>query len=113
MRNDLEEYVTRIDGAPRFPAKLSPPGTPAGHRLLGRFSALQSDLDELVFGRIKFFTSGLPDDHEKNYYMEREWRLPDGLGFTLADVARIILPRPYVHRFHQDMPDYSGRIEEV
>jgi hypothetical protein len=29
-------------------------------------SALQSNLDELVFARIKFFTSGLPDDHEEN-----------------------------------------------
>ena len=33
MRNDLEEYVTRIDGAPGFLAKLSPPGTPARNSL--------------------------------------------------------------------------------
>jgi len=110
VRIDLEEYVTRIDGVPTFLSKLSPPNTPDGHRLLGRFSALQGEFDELVFARIKFFTEGLPEQHRQNYYMEREWRLHDGLAFRLKDIARIILPRDYSKQFHKDVPDYTGKV---
>jgi hypothetical protein len=110
VRVDLEEYVTRIDGAPTFLWKRSPPSTPDGHRLLGRFSALESEFEELVFARIKFFTEGLPEDHPENYYMEREWRLHDGLAFRLGDIARIILPRDYREQFQVDVPDYTGEV---
>jgi hypothetical protein len=81
-----------------------------GHRILRRFSALQSDFEKLVFGRMKFFTAGLPEDHEENFYMEREWRLDDGLAFRLGDVARIFLPLDYCRQFHEDIPDYAGEI---
>jgi hypothetical protein len=110
---DLEKYVTRIDGSAPFLAKLSPPNTPEGHRLRGRFSALEAELEEFVFGRLKFFTVGLPDEDPENYYMEREWRLPDGLAFRLADVARVILPRDYCQRFREDVPDYVGGVFAV
>jgi hypothetical protein len=53
-------------------------------------SALQSNLDELVFARIKFFTSGLPDDHEEN--------IPRGyaglLGSHQRGLALTVLARP-------------------
>ncbi len=110
---DLEEYVTRIDGAPTFTFKLSPPNTPDGHRLLGRFSALAGEFEELIFARTKFFTEGLPEEHCENYYMEREWRLPDGLAFRLGDIARIILPRDYCEQFQKDVPDYIGEVFPV
>jgi hypothetical protein len=108
VRFDLEGYVASIDGKPAFLSRLSPPSTPVGHRLLGRFSALQDEFEELVFARIKFFTAGLPEEHDDNYYMEREWRLPGGLAFRLGDIARIFLPQDYAQRFRVDVPDYTG-----
>jgi hypothetical protein len=110
VRADLEEYVTGIDGAPTYLSKRSPPGTPEGHRVLGRLSALQSEFEVLVFARIKFFTEGLPEDHRENYYMEREWRLHDGLAFRLGEIARIFLPLDYRQQFHEDVPDYTGDV---
>jgi len=112
-RIDLEKYVTRIDGAPAFLSKLPSRGTPEGHRVLGRFAALAGEFEELIFARTKFFTVGLSDDAHENYYMEREWRLPDGLSFRLENIARIILPRDYCQRFHGDVPDYNGEVLPV
>jgi hypothetical protein len=113
VRVDLEEYVTRVDGAPTFLSKRSLPNTPEGHRLLGRFSALESEFEELVFARMKFFTAELPEEHRENYYMEREWRLHDGLAFRLGDIARIFLPRNYCQQFHEDVPGYTGKVFPV
>ena len=113
IRFDLEEYVTSIDGRAPFLFKLPPPNTPAGHRVLGRYSAFQSELEELVFARTKFFTEGLPENHRDHYYMEREWRLPDGLAFRLGDIARIILPRDYPEKFRTDVPEYTGKVLAV
>lgn len=113
IRFDLEEYITRIDGSPAFLFKLSPPNTPAGHRLLGRFSALQSEIESLVFAQIKFFTAGLPEDHLQNFYMEREWRLRDGLAFRPEDIARIIIPADFVERFRRDRPEYAHIVDPV
>jgi len=114
---DLEEYVTRIDGPTSLLAKLSGPNTPAGHRLRGLFSALERDLDELVFSRMKFFTAGLSEGHDENFYMEREWRLHplhgDGLCFRLGDIARIFLPQDYCQQFHEDIPEYTGPVCSV
>jgi hypothetical protein len=107
---DLEKYVDRIDGSPTFLSKHSGPNTPEGHRLRGRLSALQSDFEELVFARMKFFTAGLPEDHDENFYMEREWRLHEGLAFRLGDVACIFLPQDYCQQFHEDVPDYTGPV---
>jgi hypothetical protein len=113
IRFHLDEYVTRIDGAAVFLSKLPSPNTPAGHQLLGRFSALQAEFEELVFARMKFFTAGLPEQHDENFYMEREWRLHDGLAFRLEDIARIYLPRDYRQQFHEAIPDYTGTVCSV
>ena len=111
VRNDLETYVTRIDGPTPYLSKFSPSTTPEGHQLRARFSALETDLDEIVFGRMQFFKAGLREDHDENFYMEREWRLHEGLAFGLGDVARIFLPRGYCQQFHEDIPDYTGPVE--
>jgi hypothetical protein len=111
---DLEEYVTRIDGPTSLLAKLPGPNTPAGHRLRGLFSALERDLDELMFARMKFFEAGLPEGDDENFYMEREWRLHgDGLRFRLGDIARIFLPQEYCQQFHEDIPEYTGPVCSV
>lgn len=72
-----------------------------------------AEFEELVFARIKFFTAGLPEENRENYYMEREWRLHDGLPFRLGDIARIFLPRGYCQQFHEDVPDYTGEVFPV
>jgi hypothetical protein len=77
---------------------------------MGKFSALQNDLEFLVFGQLKFFTVGLAGDDPENYYMEREWRVPEGFAFRLDDIARVIVPREFADQLCSDMPDYSGPI---
>jgi len=111
VRFDLDEYVTQIDGATAFLS--SAPNTPRGHRLLRRFSALHAELEELIFARMKFFTEGLLENDRENFYMEREWRLHDGLAFSLDNVARIFLPPDYRQQFQEDIPDYTGPVFSV
>lgn len=108
VRFDVEEYIAQIDGAPASRSRSPGPNTLDGRELLRRFSMLQGELDEIVFGRIKFYTEGLSEDDPKNYYMEREWRMHKGLPFRLGDIARIFLPPEYRRRFHDDVPDYTG-----
>jgi hypothetical protein len=113
VRFDLEKYVTEIEGPFSFLSKLPRPGQPRGHEILGRFSAMQSEIEDLVFSGLKFFESGLPEEHEENYYMEREWRLRQGLAFDLTDIARIVLPRIYEQRLREDVPEFGGIIEAL
>ena len=55
-------------------------------------------------------TGSLPEEHDENFYMEREWRLHEGLAFGLGDVARIFLPPNWCQQFHEDIPDYAGPV---
>ena len=77
---------------------------------MGQISALQSDLEFLGFGQLKFFTVGLPEDEPDNFYMEREWRVPDGLAFRLDDIARVIMPLEFAERFRVEEPEYSALV---
>lgn len=63
-----------------------------------------------VFSFVKCFDSTLQEDHEQNFYMEREWRISGDLQFDLGDIWRVILPREYVRRFRSDFPGYKGQI---
>ena len=65
--HDLGSYVEAHDGRPTFVVKRSPPDTPPGHRLMGQMSAIQSDLEFLVFGQLKFFTVGLGEDDANQF----------------------------------------------
>ena len=58
IAHDLASYVEMHEGRPQFLAKLSPPDTHPGHRLMGQVSALQSELEFQAFGQLKFFTAG-------------------------------------------------------
>ena len=51
------------------------------------------------FSFVKFFQEGLPPDDDKNYYMEREWRVFGNLDFTLNDVRRVIFPQRFARSF--------------
>jgi len=110
IAHDLGSYVEKHEGRPQFLAKLSPPDTPPGHRLMGQVSALQNELEFQAFGQLKFFTAGLAENDPDNFYMEREWRVPEGLAFATDDIARLIMPREFVDRFRADVPQYSGPI---
>ncbi len=53
-------------------------------KALGEFLMFQ------IFCYFKFFDHDLPDDHDENYYFEREWKIVGNLKFTLNDIKRII-----------------------
>jgi len=107
---DLGQYVEAHEGRPQFISKFSPPNTPPGHRLMAQVSILQSDLEFLVFGQLKFFNVGIAEDDPENFYMEREWRVPEGVAFRVGDIARLIMPRSFVERFRADVPAYTGTL---
>ena len=67
-------------------------------------------LDFNFFTLIKFFDEQLDDDHLKNFYMEREWRVQTEVAFDLTDVRRVILPELYAAKLRQDIPGYMGQI---
>lgn len=68
------------------------------------------ELRREVFSFMKFFDADEAEDHPDNYYMEREWRKWGNLQFALGDVHRVILPKEYISRFRQEIPDFLGQI---
>ena len=67
-------------------------------------------LAKQVFGYVKFYDNGLASDDDKNFYMEREWRVNGNLEFTLGEVRRVIFPERFARSFRQDVPEYFGEI---
>ena len=66
-----------------------------------------------VFSHIKFFDHTLSEDHNDNYYFEREWRILGNLYFRLGDIQRVIIPESFAKKFRKDYPDYYGQISFV
>lgn len=94
------------------------PGTPAPctehiRTLVSQlaFALSRATLD--VFSYMKFFDVRTADDDPENYYMEREWRIPGTVGFTLLDVARIVLPISFATDFPRDLPEYAGDVTRI
>jgi len=81
--------------------------SPQLSELVGEVSAFQ---DIHVVSRLKFFNPSVPESHEQNFYMEREWRVSRDVRFTLRDVRRVILPESYARKFRRDFPRYSGEL---
>lgn len=77
---------------------------PAVQRLTERLNKLMQFLDPYVFGYVKCFDSSLPDDDDRNFYLEREWRVPRRIDFTVDDVAFIVVPRAFVSRLRREFP---------
>lgn len=100
-----------MDG--KVTVRRSPPGTPPAVALLGQLDGILADLDSMVFAHLKFFDPLLADDHEQNYYMEREWRVMGGLGFGLDNVSRVILPPDFVDQFRGELPEYRGPLTTI
>lgn len=59
---------------------------------------------------LKPFDMSLPAEHEKNYYMEREWRRLGNLMFAPEHLGCVIVPAEYVVRARTDLPDYEAKI---
>ena len=62
------------------------------------------------FSFVKFYEEGLPPADEKNYYMEREWRVFGNLSFEIGDVRRVVFPERFSRSFREQVPDYYGEI---
>ncbi len=109
---DLASYVEPSEGCSPYLMGRSPAGTPPGHVLRGQFASIKDDLEFGVLGQFKFFDSRLAEDHPKNYYMEREWRVQGGVAFRLGNIARLVMPGDFIERFRADAPDYCGEITD-
>jgi hypothetical protein len=66
-----------------------------------------------IFSFIKCFDAQLVPDDQRNYYMEREWRIAGNLSFNLNDVHRVFLPSGYAKKFRNDLPAYSAQLSFV
>lgn len=64
-------------------------------------------------GFLKVFNADLPNDHPKNYYMEREWRKFGNLCFEPHDVQTILVADGYKEQSEDKFPVYRGRILRV
>lgn len=67
-------------------------------------------LDLSILSYLKFFDHRLFDDHEENYYMEREWRASKDVPFDLNDIQRIIVPPAFSRGLRRAFPDFDGEI---
>jgi len=64
---------------------------------------------------IKMFDEDLPQDHLKNYYMEREWRLVGGptraqLNFSLDNVHAVMVPKGFRHKLLSEFKSLGNRV---
>ena len=66
-----------------------------------------------IFCFMKPWNAYKGDEHDKNYYMEREWRLFGDLNFQFDNISRICLPPSYARRFREDFPNYYGQISHI
>jgi len=71
---------------------------------------LQRFINFHILSYTKFFNHDLPDDHNDNYYFEREWRIIGNLNFELDDISRVIIPKSFAKSFKIDQPNYYGQI---
>lgn len=96
------------DGPGEVEAPSSPfPLPPDLKQAFDRFSEY---LDHQFFSFVKFFDATKSDSHTKNYYMEREWRVPGRLDFGIGNVHTIILPKCFCPKLEADLPSYNGFI---
>ena len=110
IAHDLGSYVEMHDGRPQFLAKLSPPDTPPGHRLMGQVSALQNELEFQAFGQLKFFTAGTCRERSGQFLYGEGMASTRGPGVCYGRHRSTHRPREFVDPFRADVPQYSGPI---
>lgn len=70
-------------------------------------------IEDDILGFVKFFDHGLSDDHQDNYYMEREWRTVRNIQFLRSDVARVYVAPGYGVNLSTQYPDLALRVQEL
>jgi hypothetical protein len=75
-----------------------------------RLALLNTYVEEYVFSYCVPFNNTLDDSDERQFYMEREWRVLGDVRFSLADVERVILPRDYGTRLRAEPLHYCGQV---
>jgi hypothetical protein len=83
---------------------------PQRGQLAGDLQRLTEFLDNNILSHLKFFNPRLPDDHDNNFYMEREWRVSRDVQFSLNDIRRIIVPARFSRRFRRDFSKFAGEL---
>jgi hypothetical protein len=78
--------------------------------LFKRVIDLQRFLDFHIFSYLKFFDHMLNDDHEDNYYFEREWRIVGNVKFSPSDIKTIFMPSRFSEKFREEYPQYGGQL---
>lgn len=81
-------------------------GVPPEHRLMD----LERFLSFHIFSYFKFFDHSLNDEHQDNYYFEREWRAVGNIQFSIEDIKTVFLPEKYGMQFRKDLPDYYSQL---
>ena len=84
-------------------------------RLAGEAANLQGFLTSELYYFIKVFDEDLPQDHPKNYYMEREWRLVNSssrsrLEFSVKDVHAVMAPQHFRSAILKQFPLLADRL---
>ena len=67
-------------------------------------------LDFNILSHLKFFDHNLHDVANRNYYMEREWRVVRNVRFALGDIQRIIIPERFSRRLRRAFPRYDREV---
>ena len=67
-------------------------------------------LDFNILSHLKFFDHNLHDVANRNYYMEREWRVIRNVRFGLGDIQRIIIPERFSRRLRKAFPQFNGEL---
>ena len=78
--------------------------------LFKRVIDLQCFFDFHIFSYLKFFDHMLNDDHEDNYYFEREWRVVGNVKFSPEDIKTIFMPSKFSEKFRDEYPQYGGQL---
>jgi hypothetical protein len=83
------------------------PGVPQEHQ---RLMKLQQFLDFHIFSYIKFYDHTSAEEHDDNYYLEREWRIVGNLHFAMTDIETVFMSKEYAPRFREDCPLYNSQL---
>lgn len=76
-------------------------------------AALDSLLHRDFLAFLKPYNALLPEEHPRNYYMEREWRKLGNIVFEPMHVRTIIAPSTFVEPLLEEFPAYQGRVQAV
>ena len=83
------------------------PGVPQEHQTLMKLTQF---LDFYILSYIKFYDHTSAEEHDDNYYLEREWRIVGNLHFAMTDIETVFMSKEYAPRFREDCPEYNSQL---